>query len=329
MRAAIVGISGPALTAAEASLLRRTAPAGVILFGRNIQSPGQLRTLAADLRAVLPPRAVLMVDQEGGRVCRLRPPHWRAHPAAGRITLLYERDAAAGSRLAWLCGALIGLDCADFDVVCAPVLDVAAPEAHAGVVGDRSFGGDPETVGRLGGAFAAGLLAAGIQPVMKHAPGHGRARVDSHFSLPVVAAPDLGADIAPFIANRHLPWAMTAHILYSALDDAHPGTLSPRVIGGVIRDGIGFRGLLISDDLAMEALTGAPAGRAAAAIAAGCDIACYCPGDLAATAAVLDAVPAMSAAAQARLADAHGQAAAARQALDGAALAAERDGLIG
>ena len=159
-------------------------PCGVILFARNIQAPPQLAALIAHLRRVLPSGALLMVDQEGGRVARLRPPHWRAHPPAARL---------GSARAAWLSGALIGLDCAaaGFDVVAAPVLDLAVPGAHA-VIGDRALAEEPIAVARLGRAFAAGLLAAGVQPVGKHAPGHGRARVDSHFALPRVEANDLG-----------------------------------------------------------------------------------------------------------------------------------------
>src|SRR3984957_8528101 len=179
MKAAIVGISGPELSAAEAALFRAHAPAGVILFARNIKDRPQLATLIAALRRVLPPDAVFMVDQEGGRVARLRPPHWRAHPPAAALGAMFARSPASGLRAAWLTGALIGLDCASagFDVVAAPVLDLGLAGAHA-VVGDRALAEDPASVGRLGRAVAAGLLAAGVQPVGKHAPGHGRARLD-------------------------------------------------------------------------------------------------------------------------------------------------------
>lgn len=333
MKAAVVGIAGPALAPGEAALLRAHRPAGVILFGRNIVDPPQLAALAAALRAVLPDEAVLLVDQEGGRVARLRPPHWRAHPPHGAIGALHARDPAAGLRAAWLTGALIGDDCRDFDVVCAPVLDLAVPGAHAGVVGDRSFGGNPDAVAALGRAFADGLLAAGLQPVMKHAPGHGRALVDSHLALPVVRAPDLSADIAPFAAcsagPSPLPWAMTAHIVYTHLDDTRAATMSPVVIEGVIRGRIGFAGVLASDDLAMHALEGPPEARAMAALAAGCDLACYCPGDAEGNAAVLAACPELTDAARGRLAAGRALAAARRTALDGAALAVERERLFG
>lgn len=327
IRAAIVGVAGPVLGAEEAALLRGARPAGVILFGRNIVDPVQLRSLVAALRGVLPREAVLMVDQEGGRVARLRPPHWGAHPAAGAIGAVFARDAARGLRAAWLSGALIGAQCreAGFDVACAPVLDLRLPGASE-VVGDRGFGAEAGDVARLGRAFAAGVRDGGVQPVGKHAPGHGRAAVDSHLELPVVRANDLAADLAPFAGNADLGWMMTAHILYPALDPDLPATLSARVIGEVIRGRIGFAGVLVSDDLAMKALRGAPGALAAAAVAAGCDLALYCPGDIDGNRDVLDAVPALGAAGMARMAAA---AAMARPVLgDVSALAAERAALL-
>jgi len=271
-------------------------PAGVILFGRNIIDPPQLASLTAALSAVLPKEAVLMVDQEGGRVARLRPPHWAAHPPAAAIGALHDRDRERGLRAAWLHGAAIGAEClaAGFDMVAAPVLDLAV-HGQDRVVGDRSFGGDPAAVARLGLAMAEGLAAGGVIAVAKHAPGHGRARVDSHLGLPRVAAEGAAwsADIAPFrrTAGR-IPSMMTAHILYEGLDDIRPATLSPIVVQSVIRETIGFAGLLLSDDLAMNALQGTPLARAEAALAAGCDIALYCPGDLAGNLAILEALPA-------------------------------------
>jgi beta-N-acetylhexosaminidase len=280
------------LTRSEAALFRRQPPAGVILFGRNVIDPAQLAALVAALRAVLPAEAVLMVDQEGGRVARLRPPHWAAHPPAGAIGALFSRDAAAGLRAAWLQGAAIGAQCraAGFDMVAAPVLDLAVLGQDR-VVGDRSFGADPDSVAAQGLAVAQGLQAGGVIPVAKHAPGHGRARVDSHLGLPRVAAQAAAwsADVAPFrqTADR-IPCMMTAHILYEGLDDAHPATLSATVIRTVIRDAIGFAGVLLSDDLAMNALQGSPLARAEATLAAGCDIALYCPGDAAGNEAILE-----------------------------------------
>jgi len=330
MKAAVVGIAGSALLAAEARLFAAYPPAGVILFGRNVVDPAQLRALMGALRLVLPAGAVMMVDQEGGRVARLRPPRWRAHPPAGAIGERAATDPAAAQRAAWLTGALIGLECAmaGFDVVCAPVLDVRAPGAHD-VIGDRSFGTEPRMVARLGRAMAAGLLAGGVQPVMKHAPGHGRARADSHHELPVVEASDLAGDVLPFALNANLPWAMTAHILYTALDPSRPATLSPAVIGDVIRGRMGFGGVLVSDDLAMGALKGEPVERALGALAAGCDLALYCAGDTAANEALLAACPDLEGTGAARFWQARDIARGRRIVLDANALAAERDRILG
>jgi beta-N-acetylhexosaminidase len=329
MTPAIVGVAGTALLAEEAALLRRYRPAGAILFARNVVDPVQLAALVADLRGALPAGAVLMVDQEGGRVARLRPPHWPAHPPAAAIGAVFARDRQLGLRAAFLDGALIGIQtaAAGFDVVAAPVLDVGWPGGH-GVIGDRAFAADPDAVGRLGRAFAAGLLAAGVQPVGKHAPGHGRAKADSHLALPVVEANSLDGDLAPFVLNADLPWAMTAHIVYPTWDATCPATLSAAVIGSVIRGRIGFQGVLVTDDLAMRALSGTPAESARAALLAGCDIALYCAGDLAQTEAVLVACPPMTRDAARRLSEARAQAAARRVAMDASVLTAERDRLL-
>ncbi|HEY1936148.1 MAG TPA: beta-N-acetylhexosaminidase [Acetobacteraceae bacterium] len=328
-KAAIVGIAGPTLSPGEAAAFRAHPPAGVILFGRNVQDRPQLVALNAVLRRVLPRDAVLMVDQEGGRVARLRPPHWRAQPAAATLGRLFATNPRAGLRAAFLTGALIGLDCAaaGFDVAAAPVLDLAHPGA-SNVIGDRAFARDPVAVARLGRAVAAGLLAAGIQPVGKHAPGHGRALVDSHLALPRIHTVDLRADLLPFAANTDLPWFLTAHIVYAAWDPTLPATLSPAVVQGIIRRRLGFGGVLVTDDLAMHALTGTPAQRAVAALAAGCDIALYCTGELAPTVELLRTVPPLTPAASARLAAARVLAAARRRPLDATALAAERDRLL-
>jgi beta-N-acetylhexosaminidase len=278
----ILGISGPSLTASEQEMFARFPPRGVILFARNIEDPAQLARLMDSLRAALPPDAVLMVDQEGGRVARLRAPHWPDLPAAG--TLRSEDEAFAHGRALGAMSREAG-----FNVVAAPVLDLRH-EGASEVVGDRAISGDPQIVAALGGRIAAGLLAEGVTPVMKHAPGHGRAKLDSHAALPRIADADLEADIFPFAQNRHLPWAMTAHIVYESIDPARPATLSRIVIRDVIRGKIGFAGILVSDDLAMGALTGTPAERALAALEAGCDIALYCPGDAAGNLAILQAL---------------------------------------
>ncbi len=328
MRAAIVGIAGPELAADEAALLAACPPAGVILFGRNVKSPDQLTALCGAVRAVLPPGAVLAVDQEGGRVARLRPPGWRAHPPAAAIGAL---DRAAGERAAFLTGALIGLDCAaaGLDMACAPVLDLRVPGA-SDVVGDRSYGTDPAGVAALGGAMARGLMAAGVLPVAKHAPGHGRALVDSHHDLPVVpAAVPLDDDVEAFSLCSALPWMMTAHLVYERWDRERAGTVSAAVIEGVVRGRIGFGGVLVSDDLAMRALAGLPAVLARAALDAGCDLALHCTGVLADSEAVLRAVPPVGAATAARMAAGRETVARHRTpGLDAAALAAERDGLL-
>ncbi len=329
MKAAIVGIAGPTLSDIEAELLVLHQPAGVILFARNIADPAQLAALTAALRRILP-NGLLMVDQEGGRVARLRPPHWRGHPSAGALGALFDNDPARGLRAAFLTGTLIGADCiaTGFDVVTAPVLDRRIPGAHD-VVGDRSFGADPQMVARLGRAFAKGLLSAGVQPVAKHAPGHGRACVDSHFALPAVAGPtaEMESDILPFALNAGLPWAMTAHIHYPDLDD-RPATLSAKVIERVIRGRIGFGGVVVSDDLAMEALSGTPAERATAALAAGCDLALYCAGDSEANRLLLEACPEPTPQAFTRLAAARAMSTKARRPLDPGALAVERERLL-
>ncbi|MGE0222793.1 MAG: beta-N-acetylhexosaminidase [Acetobacteraceae bacterium] len=329
MKAAIVGIAGPALTGDEAKLFRACPPAGVILFARNIIDPPQLRQLMAELRAELPPEAVLMVDQEGGRVARLRPPHWGAHPPAAALGALFARDPEGGLRTAWLTGALIGLDCraAGFDVAAAPVLDLSVPGAHD-VIGDRAFAQDPESVALLGREVADGLLASGIQPVGKHAPGHGRARVDSHLTLPCVEHADLSADIRPFALNAQLPWLMTAHIVYPGLDPILPATLSRSVIMGIIRGRIGFRGVLVTDDLAMKALSGAPADLAIQALAAGCDLALYCSGDFPPTEALLARCPPLEGHAADRFRAARDLAVRSARPLDAGRLRDERDRLL-
>lgn len=292
MRAAIIGIAGPVLTEAERTLLAAMPPAGVILFGRNIQNRAQLSDLAADLRAVLPPDAVLMVDQEGGRVARLRGPDWPELPPAAALGALYATDPDAARTAARAHGAALGAFAreAGFDVVTAPVLDVPVPGANV-VIGDRAISADPVAVGVLGADIAWGLLFQGVQPVMKHMPGHGRATVDSHAGLPRVTAARLDADLAPFAANADLPWGMTAHIVYECWDAKNPATFSRTVIGEAIRGRIGFRGILVSDDLAMGALEGVPEIRAARALDAGCDIALWCPGNLEANRAVLAVCP--------------------------------------
>lgn len=306
-KAAIVGVCGTALSAGEAAAFRRHRPLGAILFRRNVESPAQVAALTAAIREELGAEAPILVDQEGGRVARLRPPHWTAFPPPS----VFENgpDSAAEAN-----AAALGLECAaaGLDVVCAPLLDLRLPGAHD-VIGDRAFSADPEEVARLGAAWVRGLQSAGCVPVIKHIPGHGRACADSHECLPRVdaTAAELEADIAPFRALAGSgAWAMTAHILYEAWDADRPATLSPAVIGRVIRGEIGFDGVLVSDDLAMGAVCAMPGNLAAAAIGAGCDLVLHCTGVLAETEAVLATCPVLSDAAARRLAAAR---AAARQ----------------
>ncbi len=290
-RAAIIGLSGPRLTAEEAALWRRFPPLGAILFARNIQDPAQLRALTNDIRDVLGAAAPILIDQEGGRVARLKPPLWEAFPAAARFESQPEMAQRAN---AFMLGAMCRA--AGLDVVCAPVLDLRLPGAHQ-VIGDRAFSAEPEEIARLGAACIGGLQAAGCIPVIKHIPGHGRAMADSHHELPRVAVrvEALVDDIAPFRALAGSgAWAMTAHVLYEAWDAHLPATISPAVIQRVIRDEIGFDGLLITDDLAMGALAGLANDLAGAALSAGCDVVLHCTGRLPDAAALLPDCPVLS-----------------------------------
>lgn len=331
MKALILGLSGPALLPEERVLFARAGtPAGFILFARNITTAAALRALTAELRALATPPPFILIDQEGGRVARLRPPLAAAHPPAAAIGALFARDPGAGLRAAWLTGALIGAELADYgiDVACAPVLDLAIPGADP-VIGDRAFGPDPDHVALLGRALAEGLMAAGVAPVMKHIPGHGRAEADSHLALPVVKADRaaLARDLVPFARNADLPFAMTAHILYPAFDARHSATLSPLVIGEVIRGEIGFQGVLVSDDLGMGALEGPLPARAGAAFAAGIDLALHCSGVLAENEALLEAAPDLSPALAAKLAAIRARLGEILRPLDPARLRAERQSL--
>jgi beta-N-acetylhexosaminidase len=281
--AAIVGVAGAELGAAERALFAARPPFGFILFARNCVAPAQLRRLIGDLRAAVGRTdAPVLIDQEGGRVARLGPPHWPARGAARPIGRLAERDPEAGQEAAWLHARLIAADLEPLGITvdCVPVLDLAIPDRTA-AIGDRALSADPALVGELGLAMLEGLLAGGVLPVIKHLPGHGRARVDSHAALPVVDA-DLerlrASDFQPFWTCRTAPFAMTAHVLYPALDPDRPATLSARIITDVIRGELGFEGCLLSDDLSMGALKGTIGERTAAARAAGCDLALHCNG---------------------------------------------------
>ena len=328
MHAAIVGIPGPILDAETRATLRAHPPAGVILVGRNVQNHAQVKQLLTDLRALLPPEAVLMVDQEGGRVARLKPPEFPAFPAAGRIGALHAQNPEAGRRAARLAGAGIGLMCRGlgFDIVCAPVLDLLEPGANV-VIGDRSFGSDPAIVAQLGRDFAEGMGEGGVQPVIKHMPGHGRARVDSHLAMPELDAPD-ARELEPFQANADLPWGMTAHILFRTLDATRPATLSSVVLRDVVRGQIGFDGVLMSDDLAMQALSGPPALRAQRALEAGCDLALFCPGSNRDNRVVMGLLPHVSDVTAARMARGRDWVQTRRMEMDAAAVHAELEALL-
>ncbi len=305
----IFACSGLELTAWERDFFTEADPLGFILFARNCRTPDQVRALTTDLRqAVGRAEAPVLIDQEGGRVQRLRPPEWRAAPAAGRFGALAGHDPQ-GARdavrtTAWLIGdelAALGID-----VDCAPVLDLRRPETHE-AIGDRAFGPEPALVAELGRAFCEGLEAAGVRPVIKHLPGHGRARIDSHLELPRVAAGRDELEAGDFEAFRLLsdaPWAMTAHIVYEAVDPERPATVSPEVIGEVIRGSIGFQGVLVSDDLSMQALSGTLAERTRALLAAGCDLVLHCTGKAEEMPAVAEAAGTMGEETRVRLAQA-------------------------
>lgn len=285
-RAAIFGCAGPVLSEDEKRFFAETDPFGFILFARNVETPEQIRALTTGLReAVGRPDAPILIDQEGGRVRRLRPPTWREAPAMRPFGDLYGRDPKAAYRaldlnIALMAAELLGLG---IDADCAPVLDVPIPGAHD-IIGDRAFASDPVVVGALGRRVNDAFLANGVHPVIKHIPGHGRAMADSHQDLPVVEtslAELEAADFQPFRMVRDAPFAMTAHIVYTAIDAARPATTSAVVVKDIIRDAIGFDGLLMTDDLSMKALKGPFEDRARGSLAAGCDLVLHCNGDMA------------------------------------------------
>jgi len=299
----IFGLSGTTLSADERRFFRDANPFGFILFQRNCESPAQVRRLVAALReSVARADAPVLIDQEGGRVARLKPPHWRAYPAPATIAALGGIEAREA---AWLAARLIADDLAMLGITvdCAPVLDIPVPGADP-IIGDRAWGSDVRLVAERGLAFCDGLMAGGVLPVIKHVPGHGRGTVDSHKALPVVATPRSeldSTDFAPFRALSGMPWAMTAHVLYRAIDPERPATLSREVIDGVIRTSIGFDGVLVCDDLSMQALGGSLQERARGALAAGCDLVLHCNGDMAEMSGIADAIGGLSEAARRRL----------------------------
>ena len=295
-------------SAEELDFFADADPLGFILFKRNCGDPHQIRDLIGSLRAAVGrPDAPVLIDQEGGRVARLGPPHWIARPPPRVFGLLADchgLDRAVA--IARMHARSIACELQDVGITvdCLPLLDVPAAGAHD-IIGDRAFGTDPVVVTALGRAVCEGLLAGGVLPVLKHAPGHGRAAADSHFDLPVVeaSAQSLDAvDLVPFRALAEAPWAMTAHVLYRAYDAKRPATVSPVVIQTVIRGAIGFEGVLVSDDLCMDALAGGPAARARAALRAGCDVVLHCNGMLDAMRRTMDGVSPLSPKARARVA---------------------------
>ncbi|HVL74316.1 MAG TPA: beta-N-acetylhexosaminidase [Beijerinckiaceae bacterium] len=296
-RAFIAGCAGPVLGADEQAFFRDAQPWGFILFKRNIEAPDQVRRLTAALRETVGRDAPVLIDQEGGRVQRMGPPHWPKYPP-GAAYAQAAGDPGAQAALARLGARLIAQDLHDvgIDVDCVPCLDVPVAGAHD-VIGNRAYGNDPETVIRLGRAAAEGLLAGGVLPIVKHMPGHGRAGADSHHALPVVDASRAEletTDFRPFRALADMPMAMTAHVVYRAIDPDRPATTSAVVMREIVRGHLAYDGLVMSDDLSMNALAGSLGERARAAFAAGCDMALHCNGDLAEMGAVAAETPALA-----------------------------------
>jgi beta-N-acetylhexosaminidase len=295
-RAFITGLSGPEITPDERAFLHAAAPWGLILFKRNIQSASQISALVAESKEILG-RAELpvLVDQEGGRVQRLGPPHWPTYPPGAAYGRLYDHEPSAGLAAAELGARLIASDLAAVGITvdCLPIADVPVDGADK-VIGDRAYGKEPAKVAALAAALARGLMEGGVLPVLKHLPGHGRAAADSHLQLPVVTAERNTLESTDFAAFRPLaalPLGMTAHVVFTALDPDLPATTSATIIGQVIRGFIGFDGLLMSDDLSMGALSGSLAERTYAALAAGCDVALHCNGNPREMEAVAAAAP--------------------------------------
>jgi beta-N-acetylhexosaminidase len=306
-RAAIFGCEGTRLTDAEKRFFTATNPLGFILFARNIADPDQVRALVGELRdTVGDANAPVLIDQEGGRVQRLKPPHWPDRPPASRFAEQYASDPEAAHRALAEDAAAIARDLAGLGITvdCWPVLDLPQPGADP-IIGDRALGTDADAIADLGRVIVDSLHAGGVSPVIKHIPGHGRATVDSHKALPVVDT-DLATlratDFAPFRLLNTAPWAMTAHVVYTAVDAAACATFSARVIDRVIRGDIGYGGLLISDDLSMHALSGGFDERTERALAAGCDIVLHCNGEMAEMAPVAEAAHIMTEDALARFA---------------------------
>ena len=332
MQAAIYGLSGSELTEKERDFFRDADPAGYILFKRNCLYGEQLRRLNEELRDLSGrPDLPILIDQEGGRVARMQPPAWPAFPRAEAFAALYDLAPSSAIEATRVNARAIALTLrqAGINVNCLPLLDIRQPGA-SDIIGDRALGASPMQVAALGRAVLDGMASAGVVGVVKHMPGHGRALVDSHKELPIVTATDdeLSIDLEPFERLRWAPMGMVAHVVYTAWDPDLPASLSPTVIGGIIRDRIGFDNLLMTDDLGMHALSGDFGVRAERAVAAGCDIALHCSGEMAEMEAIAAAVPALSAEGEARLARAMAVTLNEEDDLDYADAVAKRDALL-
>ena len=330
--ALIVGVAGTQLSRDEAKFLKDARPAGFILFARNIKDHAQIRVLISDVRAAIGADDLLvLIDQEGGRVQRLRPPLGRALPPAAAYGALYARDHAAAVMAAFEATRLLAADLSELGINtdCAPVLDLPVPGAHD-IIGDRAYGRSVAQVVALARAVGEGFMAGGVVPVIKHIPGHGRALVDSHKELPVVDAGEdlLRIDLEPFERLRDAAIGMTSHLLYTQWDAHRPASQSPIVIHDIIRERIGFDGFLMSDDIGMEALAGDHGTRAAVCLEAGCDVALHCDGKMEHMVSVAAAVGGLTPEAEARLARAMAMRFTPDDEMDFAAAVAKRDALL-
>ncbi|KRA84300.1 beta-N-acetylhexosaminidase [Altererythrobacter sp. Root672] len=332
MTPAIFGLSGTTLTDDERAFFREADPVGYILFGRNVADRGQLRALTDDLRALHGrDRLLISIDQEGGRVARMKPPEWEAFPPGEAFARLWQVAPASAIEAARANAEALALDLAEVGVTVdyLPLLDVRQPGAHD-VIGDRALGNEPMQVAALGRATLDGLARGGVTGCVKHMPGHGRAGADSHKELPTVDASDaeLETDIEPFRTLASAPIGMTAHVRYLAWDAANPGTTSPFVINEIIRKRIGFTGLLLTDDIDMEALDGTVPERAERAIAAGCDVVLNCWAKMDDMTGIVERLPALSSEATDRLSAALSSAQSSRSGPDRGHLIAKRDSLL-
>lgn len=297
--AVIFGCIDTVLTAAEIELFSECNPFGLILFEHNCIDSGQLRDLVTQFQEVVGRKdAPILIDQEGGRVTRMKPPHWRHPPPARVFPEIASKDREAGKRAAYLNARLIGRELASvgINVDCLPVLDIPVVGAHE-IIGDRALGRDAEMIAELGRALSEGIMAEGVLPIIKHIPGHGRAKSDSHKELPIVDTPrdELEkTDFVPFELMAEMPWAMTAHVVYTSIDADRAATISPVIIDEVIRQKIGFEGLLLSDDIGMEALSGTKGERARTILTAGCDLALECSGKIEDMTEVASIIPQMT-----------------------------------